>query len=98
MSNPARGELLVEMTGIYQQEKMIDNLDVLAWLDQNRRHAARTGCCPGGCMGKQMIPHERHGYAVCPMTYEPCQKRRLSRIIQLLGIVNGQHNDKKRND
>ena len=89
MSDAVRGELLVKITGIYQQEKMIDKLDVLAWLLVNREQVERTGCCPGGCTNKQLVPHEVHGYAVCPLTYLPCEKRRLSRIIQLLGIVNG---------
>jgi len=92
MIDATRGEMLVKTTGIYQQEKMIDKLDVLEWLQVNRTHVERTGCCPGGCMDKQLVPHEVHGYAVCPMTYLPCNKRRLSKIIQLLGIVNGKRN------
>ncbi len=88
MSDPNRGKWLVETTGIYQQKKMIDKLDVLAWLQVNREHVQRSGCCPGGC-GKELAQHEVHGYSVCPMTYEPCEKIRLSRIISLLGIING---------
>lgn len=67
-------------TGIYQQAKLIDKLDVLAWLQVNREHVQRHGCCPGGCQGKQRVKHEVHGYAVCPMTYEPCVKTKQEEI------------------
>ena len=87
MSNAERGRQLVQQTGKYQQETMIDTLDVLEWLRENREQRDRTGCCPGGC-NRQQIPH-LHGYAVCPMTYEPCQKRRLDLILKQLGMING---------
>jgi hypothetical protein len=87
--NADRGRQLVETTGTYQQDKMVDSMDVLEWIQQNRDHVSRHGCCPGGCE-RQLIPHA-HGYAVCPQTYEPCQKRRVDLILQHLGVINGSY-------
>lgn len=92
LTSAARGEHLVRTTGVYQQDTMTARVAVVNWLDANRKVADLCGECEGGCDGKQMIPHETHGYAVCPLTYLPCKKRRLSKIIQLLGIVNGKRN------
>lgn len=87
----ARGETLVRETGIYQQPKMIDSGDVVAWLTVNREHCSRHGSCPGGCV-QEMVRHETHGYAVCPKTYEPCGRQRLALIIQNLERINGTGN------
>jgi len=92
LTSAARGENLVRTTGVYQQDTMTARVAVVNWLVANRTVADRCGECEGGCDEKQMIPHETHGYAVCPLTYLPCKKRRLSKIIQLLGIVNGKRN------
>lgn len=70
MGNAERGEMLVKQTGLYQHPKMIDCLDVIEWLKQNRAATEQRGCC----CGKQLVRHEVHGYAVCPMTYEPCRQ------------------------
>ena len=99
MADAARGELLVRQTGVYHHATMTDSMDVIEWLRANRKATEQRGCCPGGCENKQLIPHEVHGHAVCPMTYEPCSKRRLFLIIKLLGVVNGKRNsNEKRND
>ncbi len=88
MADAARGEMLVRQTGRYHQDRMTDSMDVIEWLRANRAATEQRGCCPGGC-NRQLVPHEVHGYAVCPMTYLPCESRRLSLLIQHLGIVNG---------
>lgn len=88
--NADRGRQLVEQTGKYQQDKMVDCMDVLEWIQQNRDHVSRHGCCPGGCERKELIEH-CNGYPVCPMTYEPCDKRRLDLILQMLGVINGSY-------
>lgn len=71
MADAKRGESIVKRTGRYRQETMTDSMDVIEWLRTNRAEVERRGCCPGGCSRPQ-VPHEVHGYAVCPMTYEPC--------------------------
>jgi hypothetical protein len=88
-----RGAELVRSTGIYQQNKLGDCLDVIAWLDVNRAHADKHGCCPGGC-DRELVQHETRGHAVCPLTYDYCQQRRLSLLVQQFGVING----KKRTD
>lgn len=70
MADAVRGELLVKQTGLYQQRKMIDALDVIEWLKQNRSAAELSGCC----CGRQLVRHETRGHEVCPMTYEPCRQ------------------------
>ncbi len=96
MADAARGEMLVRQTGRYHQDKMTDSMDVIEWLKDNRAATEQRGCCPGGCESKQLIPHEVHGSVVCPMTYEPCSKRRLFLIIKLLGVVNGNRNSNEK--
>lgn len=96
MADAARGEMLVKKTGVYHHQTMTDSMDVIAWLTVNRKATEQRGCCPGGCGNKQLVPHEVHGSAVCPMTYEPCNKRRLFLIIKLLGVVNGQRNSNEK--
>ena len=83
-----RGKMLVQTTGIYQQEKMVDSLDVIDWLLANRDVCRQRGQCPGGC-NLDLVQHETHGHLVCPQTYEPCRKRRLSLIIKNLERING---------
>lgn len=83
-----RGAMLVRTNGRYQPQSQVDATDIVAWLRENRIELDRHGYCPGGC-NKQLVPHEVHGYAVCPMTYLPCESRRLSLLIKHLGIVNG---------
>jgi len=96
MANAARGEMLVQQTGVYHHATMTDSMDVIEWLRSNRAATEQRGCCPGGCESKQLIPHEVHGSVVCPMTYEPCSKRRLFLIIKLLGVVNGKRNSNEK--
>lgn len=74
MADAARGEMLVKKTGLYQHRRMVDCMDVIEWLKQNRAAASESGCCPGGCDGKQFVLHQTRGHAVCPMTYEPCKQ------------------------
>jgi hypothetical protein len=88
MHDATRGAELVNRTGVYQHARMLDCLDVIAWLEENREHAAKYGCCPGGC-DRQLVVHETRGHAVCPLTYDHCQRRRLSLLVQHLGIING---------
>ena len=68
MSDARRGQMLVETTGIYQQDKMIDQLDVIAWLQENRAAISE-------CKGCKLIPHEmKEGVMVCPLKYEECDR------------------------
>lgn len=98
MPSATRGEQLVLESGIYHQDKMVDCMDVIEWLSVNRESVERSGCCQGGC-NRKLVPHHVHGYAVCPKTYEPCNSRKLSRLIQHLGTINGKRDSNtKRND
>lgn len=83
MGNAARGRELVASTGTYQQDKMIDSLDVIAWLEQERLAVARRGQCSGGCDHTSDVSHFATGRPVCPRTLQACQKRELQPLIDL---------------
>ncbi len=70
MANAARGEMLVQQTGVYHHATMTDSMDVIEWLRSNRAATEQRGCC----CGRQLVRHETRGHEVCPMTYEPCKQ------------------------
>ena len=73
------GRRLVLTTGVYHHATMAECSDVIEWLRENREHRDRYGECRGGC-DKEQVPHEVHGHAVCPVTYQPCEKWRLREL------------------
>lgn len=70
-------------------DKMIDQLHVGAYLDQQRESVQRHGQCDGRCSHTELIEHYSTGRRVCPHTLQPCQSRRLASIINLFGVING---------
>lgn len=81
-----RGRQLVR-EGRYDSEKMVDFVDVLAYVRQQREIVGWRGECGGGCDGVGLVQHHVTGQAVCPRTYQPCERRRLSLLVDLYGSL-----------
>jgi hypothetical protein len=58
-----------------------------AYWDEQRERVARRGCCDAGCdLVEQHVLES--GRVVCPHTFQPCQRIRLSKLLALLAKVN----------
>ena len=81
----ARGRELVEQ-GNLSPRGMWDNLALCQYWKQQRELVSQRGQCSARCQCDQ-IPHPTRGHLICPHTWQPCARKRLSAIVSLWEVV-----------
>lgn len=85
----ARGRELVESGETVVS--MLDNLALVAYLQQQREIVRRHGCC-----GKHETWVSPMGEVRCKHTRDPCPREKLAEIIAQWAIINRRENDTAR--
>jgi len=85
--DPKRGELLVRYRG-YVHPRMLDALDVCAFLRAERVRVDRRGKCSVCDCKSPLISHYATGETVCPNTLRACPPRQLNSIVSQLSRIN----------
>lgn len=82
----ARGRELT-LAGQLDPPGMSDCLALMAYRRDQAAMVARRGSCSGRCSGCAFI-RTRSGIEVCPHSWEPCPRHKLSLIVELFSKVN----------
>lgn len=85
MSDVERGRLLVA-SGNHDPAPMLDRLALIDYYHSQRKLVEQRGKCSADCQCEQ-VKHFQ-GHLVCPHTWEPCKRIRLSEIVNLFSRIN----------
>lgn len=79
----ARQEIAAGRLPGVELDKMLDRLDVIAYLHEQRARVQAVGECSGGCGQTEEVPHSVQPVRVCPHTLQPCLARQVQPIVNL---------------
>lgn len=83
----ARGRQLTQL-GQLDPPGMVDCLALMAYRRDQARIVSQRGSCSGHCQANCQFIRTRSGQEVCPHSWEPCPRHKLSLIVELFSKVN----------